>query len=445
MSGRVFATLGLVVMLLGTQGCGTFNAIFLELLKAAGRVTPPGPIPCGEQSVLVLPGSCTPISNVCREDRGFVTGDSFAFDDPPEWLSARRSNNSVDVCAASNAPPLVDTPFPYTYADRRPSAGELRLSTVGTSVSATASATPGQVTIGESTQLNVVPQGGQGPYTFAWRQLTPAAPVSVLSNAMLQNPVASIVGPPDQGFITFEVTVTDAAGQTATAHAGLGVTGFLLSVTVTATPSAITRGESSQLHATVQGGIPPFMYHWSPGLDLTPFPFFEADEVATPRDTTLFELRVTDFTGAEATANVMVTVLPPPATDQVDLVVTVVDTPDPVVTNRLLTYTTTVTNNGPATATNVQLTLLPPSNIESNSAMPSQGTCMRTSLARIDCAIGTLIAGATATVTLEGFPFQPGTLSFRSFASPDRLLVDSNPANNDVTQTTTVIANPPPN
>jgi len=439
MSGRLFAALGLLLIVVGTQGCGTFDAIFLELLKAAGRVTPPGPIPCGEQSIDLLPGSCNSILNVCREDSQFVMGDSFAFDDPPDWLSVRRSDNFVEVCAASNAPPLVDTPFPYTYADRRPSSGELRISTVFTPVSVSASAMPARVTIGESTQLSAVPERGQGPYTFIWSQLVPDAPVSVLNNPTLQNPVATIVGAPNRGFITFEVTVTDAARQTATAQTGIGVNGLPLRVTVTATPSTITRGESSQLHATVEGGIPPYRFDWDPSLFLQPFPFFEADEVATPPATTLYEVRVTDDDDTVATATVMVTVLAPPAEDQVDLAVTVVDTPDPVATNRLLTYTTTVTNNGPATATNVSIRLLPPSEIESNAAMPSQGTCVRISSTRIDCTIGTLASGQAATVGLEAFPFVPGTLSFRSLlVGSDQ--VDSNVANNDVTQMTTVIA-----
>ena len=443
MSGRVFATLGLVVILLGTQGCSTLDAIFLDLLIAAGRVTPPGPIPCGEQSLLVFPGSCASISNVCREDSQFVTGDSFAFDDPPEWLSARRSDNSVTVCAASNAPPLVDTPFPYTYADRRPSAGELRVTTVATGVSATASATPSRVTTGDSIQLNVTVQGGAPPYHFTWRQSAPAGSVAVFNNPALQNPVVIITAPPDRGVVRFVVTVTDAAGQTADDETGANVDGLPLRATATATPSTVDRGAPSQLRAGVEGGIPPYTYRWDPSFYLDQS-LFTPTPIATPLGTITYTVEVEDAADRIATASVTVTVVQPPLSDQVDLAVTVVDNPDPVVVNHLLTYTTTVTNNGPATATDVIVSVVHPSAIETNSPMPSQGSCMRTSSTVFRCSIGALASGGSMTIGLEGFPFQPGTVTFRALTFSVNE-VDSNPMNNDVSQQTTVIANPAPN
>jgi uncharacterized repeat protein (TIGR01451 family) len=50
----------------------------------------------------------------------------------------------------------------------------------------------------------------------------------------------------------------------------------------------------------------------------------------------------------------------------------VTDSLDPIVRNTLLTYTTTVVNNGPAMATNAVVMLMPPSAVESNSPSPSQ-------------------------------------------------------------------------
>jgi uncharacterized repeat protein (TIGR01451 family) len=167
--------------------------------------------------------------------------------------------------------------------------------------------------------------------------------------------------------------------------------------------------------------------------------FLAQNPVATPDQTTTYQVEVSDFFQT-ATASVTVTVNLPLPSDQVDLAVTVVDTPDPVGFNQLLTYIATVTNNGPATATNVVVTLTPPSQIESDSPMPSTGTCQRISSTRIECAIGTLVSGSTATVSLRGFPFQPGTLSFTAAARSSQ--IDSNLTNNSTTQMTTVLPAP---
>jgi hypothetical protein len=92
--------LKLLAVLVTAQGCA-LNGFLLELFIAAGRIPPLGPIPCGEQSVVVPPGTCSTILNVCREDLQFIPGDSFAFDDPPERLSVRRTDGRVDICAAA--------------------------------------------------------------------------------------------------------------------------------------------------------------------------------------------------------------------------------------------------------------------------------------------------------------------------------------------------------
>lgn len=68
-----------------------------------------------------------------------------------------------------------------------------------------------------------------------------------------------------------------------------------------------------------------------------------------------------------------------------------------VVSGTTLTYTISVTNDGPSDATNVHVTDTLPAEVELVSANPSQGTCDAT----IDCALGTLTSGASATITLQ--------------------------------------------
>ncbi|HET9530084.1 MAG TPA: peptidoglycan DD-metalloendopeptidase family protein, partial [Blastocatellia bacterium] len=78
-----------------------------------------------------------------------------------------------------------------------------------------------------------------------------------------------------------------------------------------------------------------------------------------------------------------------------DLSITIDDSPDPVVQGENLTYTVTVTNNGPNAATNVTLNNVLPSSTTFVSAIPSQGTCTGTST--VNCNFGNVANGAFAT------------------------------------------------
>ncbi len=74
------------------------------------------------------------------------------------------------------------------------------------------------------------------------------------------------------------------------------------------------------------------------------------------------------------------------------------DSPDPVTYGNNVTYTLTVTNNGPDPATNVTLTDTLPTNVMFVSATPSQGSCSGTTT--VTCTLGTINNGANATVTI---------------------------------------------
>jgi hypothetical protein len=285
-------------------------------------------------------------------------------------------------------------------------------------------------------QLDAVVQGGAAPFSFAWRQSAPAASVSVFDNATRQNPVATIVGPPERGLITFRVTVTDAAGQTATADVRVIVDGLPLQATATATPSTINRGGASQLLAVVQGGIPPYRYRWDPIFDLSSDPsFLDPNPIATPPFTAVYTVEVRDDRGAMLTSSVTITVIQP-GPGGADLAVTVTDTPDPVLFSQLLTYTITVTNNGPEPATAVTLAATAPFQAETGPLTPSQGTCTRTGNS-FTCAIGAMASGATVTATIPLFPLVTGPIGLTASATAAE--TDPNTANNSATQSTTVL------
>jgi hypothetical protein len=91
-----------------------------------------------------------------------------------------------------------------------------------------------------------------------------------------------------------------------------GTASILLSVTtplaveVSASPTSVALGESSQLVATAQGGIRPYLYSWVPttGLDDVDI----AAPIASPVVTTEYRVRVTDSGGQEAIGRVNVSV-----------------------------------------------------------------------------------------------------------------------------------------
>ena len=126
---------------------------------------------------------------------------------------------------------------------------------------------------------------------------------------------------------------------------------------------------------------------------------------------------------------------PPPPLPSADLGLSVTDTPDLLTVNGQFTYTITVRNNGPGTATGVQVVDSPPgATVLAGPASSSQGECGGT--VTVVCDLGTLAAGAQAIVTINVIPTVTGRL--RNAATVVALETDPNPANNSSTETTTV-------
>ena len=132
----------------------------------------------------------------------------------------------------------------------------------------------------------------------------------------------------------------------------------------------------------------------------------DANSVSFPADVAINSLATIDATrngGVDAFAiKICVTVCH-------DLQLTQVDSPDPVRVGDNLTYTVTVTNNGPDSATNVVLTDLLPATVTLVSATPSSGTCNGTTT--VTCALGNLADGASGTVVVVVTTTAKGTLS----------------------------------
>lgn len=120
----------------------------------------------------------------------------------------------------------------------------------------------------------------------------------------------------------------------------------------------------------------------------------------------------------------------------VDLAVTKSASPNPGQVGMNLSYRVVVTNNGPATATNVNLTETLPPSVSFGNAATTQGSCLGT--ATVNCALGSLSPGAAAIVTIVVVPSAPGQVTNTASATTSESDFDS--TNNSSTIDTVVQA-----
>ena len=138
-----------------------------------------------------------------------------------------------------------------------------------------------------------------------------------------------------------------------------------------------------------------------------------------------------------STATVTPTATPVPA----DVSVTKADSPDPVATAGILTYTITVNNAGPGTASNVVLNdqINPGATILS--CVTSQGICSHPGVGTtgtVTADIGTLAAAGSATVTINVTVTAAAATILSNTATVTSSTPDANAGNNLDTETTTV-------
>jgi uncharacterized repeat protein (TIGR01451 family)/CSLREA domain-containing protein len=105
-------------------------------------------------------------------------------------------------------------------------------------------------------------------------------------------------------------------------------------------------------------------------------------------------------------------------------------------------YTVTVTNNGPSSSFNTILNNALPAAFSAEAVSTSNGSCTRVGTNSVNCNLGTLAAGATATVTIQAHvpeTCQPATAVFTATVTSSNCLTDPVAANNSQSKTTTVL------
>ena len=121
---------------------------------------------------------------------------------------------------------------------------------------------------------------------------------------------------------------------------------------------------------------------------------------------------------------------------QVDVGITKTASPTTVTLGGTLTYTLTVTNNGPDVASGVSVTDTLPAGVTFNSATPSQGTATQVG-GSVTASLGTLASGASATITII---VTPSTTNATAGTVTNTATVSVNEADTDATNNTAQVA-----
>ena len=119
-----------------------------------------------------------------------------------------------------------------------------------------------------------------------------------------------------------------------------------------------------------------------------------------------------------------------------DLSLKKADSPDPAHVGQPLTYTITVINNGPDTASGVTVDDPLPKSTGFGSASTTQGSCTRVKTS-VTCNLGSLASGDSARVTILVKPTQKGTITNTATVASAQP-IDPDKSNNSDTATTTV-------
>ncbi|MGD0710233.1 MAG: gliding motility-associated C-terminal domain-containing protein [Bacteroidales bacterium] len=247
-------------------------------------------------SVVVSAGNNAPLcsGSTLNLTSGPSGGTSYSWSGPNSFSSSSQNPSISAITTAGNGT------YTVTVTDN----GCSSTATTSVTIHQSPSTTSGPFTIpsGTSTTMTSIESGGTGPFTYSW-----APSAYIAGSTTVQNPVTTNL----TVTTVYTVTVTDAAtGCTGTEQVIVNVTGSPLDVnTVTATPSSICYGSSTQIQATATGGSGTYNYAWSPATGLSNTTIY--NPIASPTTTTIYTVTANDGF-SNATSQVTITVYPLP-------------------------------------------------------------------------------------------------------------------------------------
>ena len=225
--------------------------------------------------------------------------------------------------------------------------------------------------------------------------------------------------------------------------------------TVTGNPSSttVTTPEQAQFtaSATNSSGCSTFTVQWQVSTDQGATWTNDTGDTGGTTNTLTIGTTTTSMSGDQyravftneyssvATTAATLTVNPPPA----DLSIIDLGSPNPVVSGQPLTYTITVSNTGGQTAGNVAVNDALPASGVFKSMSSTQGTCThavssasKNKGGTVNCSVGSLSAGGSATITIVIVPTKAGALSDTATVTADGISSDTD---DSYTTTTTVV------
>jgi uncharacterized repeat protein (TIGR01451 family) len=226
--------------------------------------------------------------------------------------------------------------------------------------------------------------------------------------------------------LTYTLTVSNAGPSTATNVTVQDV----LPTGVTFQSGTATQGSVTQSSGTVTANLGTLAVSGTATITLVVAVGADVRSQLTNTATVTAAEQEDDLDNNTATATTQVT-------PQVDLAITKSDSPDPVVAGQTLTYTITVTNNGPSAATGVTVSDTLPTGLTYQSGTSTAGTVSNAGNA-VTATIGNLSRGGSATVTVVAVVDAATTGSVTNTATVAGNETETNQSNNTATQTTTI-------
>jgi len=199
------------------------------------------------------------------------------------------------------------------------------------------------------------------------------------------------------------------------------------------TPSTIASPVSNAVISCPLGTVPA-------GSGATITVTFTAQDGGNVDDTATVSASTPDPNNSNNTASGAVTFV-----SSADLAITKTASPNPVIAGTNLTYTITVSNAGPSTATGVVVTDTIPAQVSVLSVTPSSGSCKAgisgNPLQPLTCTLGNVAKSGTATVVVVAAVASnvPSGTVVNNNASVSSAVLDPNNANNSATAAATVL------